>query len=144
MFEPNHNPVDSSAALGRAEMSENDRPLSTSPDNITKRIRAKFDHLSDSMGALLLKAEGQSRAFQTGIFLVILSPVVLLAVFGCLATFRDLTESTFSKRQAVADLAATALEQRFGRLSDIGVSLATRVRFRQLVARANGRTPSRS
>lgn len=107
------------------------RPIAA--EGRSKPARTQLNRWIESLSALLLSAGEQNKALQFGIFSVILLPVILLAVFGCLKTYRDLTESTFSKRQAVAQLAATALEQRFNRLTDIGVSLATRVRFRQLV-----------
>jgi len=74
-----------------------------------------------------------NRPLRTFIFFAIVSPVIAIAIFGCISTYRDLTASTFARRQSMAHLAATGFEQRFGRLTDIGVSLATPVRFRQLV-----------
>ena len=86
-----------------------------------------------SLGDLLVKAANNNRRIQCAIFLAIVVPVVAIGVFAYLETYRDLTEYTFSRRQSIAHLAANALEQRFDRLTDIGLSLATRVRFRQLV-----------
>jgi C4-dicarboxylate-specific signal transduction histidine kinase len=82
---------------------------------------------------LVLEAGKNNKRIRVAIFLAIVVPVILIGVFTYLQAYRDLTEFTFSRRQSMAFLAANALEQRFDRLTDIGVSLATRVRFRQLV-----------
>lgn len=47
---------------------------------------------------------------------------------------RELTEVALSRRATVAQLAAATLSEKFARLVDLAVSLATRVRFRELVA----------
>jgi signal transduction histidine kinase len=47
---------------------------------------------------------------------------------------RELTAAALSRRVAVSDLAAATLSEKFDHLIDISISLATRVRFRQLVA----------
>lgn len=60
--------------------------------------------------------------------------IVIAAVQNYRAIHRELTEVTLSRRTAVTELAATALSERFARLVDLSVSLATRVRFRELVA----------
>ena len=67
------------------------------------------------------------------VFWASVSPVILIAAFSYTRAYRDLTDSTLSRRQAIAYLAATALKGNLDRLIDIGVSLATRVRFRQLI-----------
>ena len=89
--------------------------------------------LSEALSGFLLESAKKNKLVQGALILAILSPVVLIAVFAYFETYRDLTEFTLSRRQSIAYLAATALRQRFDRLSDIGISLATRVRFRQLV-----------
>jgi signal transduction histidine kinase len=58
---------------------------------------------------------------------------VVLAALSYRTIDRSLTEAALSRRDAVAYLAATNLAERFDRLTDIGVALATRVRFSQLV-----------
>jgi PAS domain S-box-containing protein len=47
---------------------------------------------------------------------------------------RELTEAALARRTSLAALAAATLTEKFERLVDIGVSLATRVRFQELVA----------
>jgi signal transduction histidine kinase len=59
--------------------------------------------------------------------------VLLLASFSYITSYRDLTNFALSRRQAIAYLAAATLKEKLDRLTDIGISLATRVRFRQLV-----------
>lgn len=93
-----------------------------------------LNRFAKSLGDLLLKTGKNNNRIQVVIFLAIVVPVILVGVFAYLGAYRDLTEFTFSRRQSVAILAANALEQRFDRLTDIGLSLATRVRFRQLVS----------
>jgi signal transduction histidine kinase len=63
-----------------------------------------------------------------------LSTVVAVAVSSYRAIDKELTQAALSRRSAVAYLAATTLAEKFDRLSDVGVALATRVRFRELVA----------
>src|SRR6266511_1995864 len=92
-----------------------------------------FNKFADSLTPLLLKAANKNKRIQVAICLAIVSPVLLIAVFAYNSTYQDLTDSALSRRQSIAYLASTALEQRFNRLTDLGVSLATRVRFRQLV-----------
>jgi signal transduction histidine kinase len=93
-----------------------------------------FNRIAEPLTTLLLKAAKNDKRIQLAIFLAIVSPVILIASFAYVRTYQDLTEAALSRRQSIAYLAATALQQRFDRLTDIGVSLATRVRFRQLVS----------
>jgi PAS domain S-box-containing protein len=75
-----------------------------------------------------------NRRVVLAIFLTILSPVILVAAFSFARIHRDLTASILSGRESIAYLAATTVEQKFDRLIDIGISLSTRVRFRQLIS----------
>jgi signal transduction histidine kinase len=93
-----------------------------------------FNKLADSVTHLLLKAANKNKLIQIAMGLPIVLPVILIAIFAYISTYQALTESALSRRQSIASLASTALEQRFNRLTDVGVSLATRVRFRQLVS----------
>jgi len=68
------------------------------------------------------------------ILLVLILPVLLVAIVSYLTTERDLTDSAFSRRQTIAYLAAAIVKEKLDRITDVGISLATRVRFRQLVA----------
>ncbi len=46
---------------------------------------------------------------------------------------KELTEMTLSRRETIAQIAAIMLAEKFGRVMDVAVSLATRVRFSELV-----------
>ena len=64
---------------------------------------------------------------------IILSPVIFIAAVSYTRTRQDLTDLALSRRQSLAFLAAATLKADLDRLRDIGISLATRVRFRDLV-----------
>jgi len=72
------------------------------------------------------------------IYAVVLSLTVVALIATAVQSYRaidrELTEVALSRRAAVAQLAAATLSEKFARLVDISVSLATRVRFRELVA----------
>lgn len=76
----------------------------------------------------------RARNYQTALLIIILSVIIFLTARSYLEIARDLTDATLSRRESVSYLAATTLAEKFDRLSDIGVSLATRVRFRALVS----------
>jgi PAS domain S-box-containing protein len=81
----------------------------------------------------LFRADRKNWFIVPAIFLAIISPVILLAAFSYVRAYRDLTDATLSRRQAIAYLTAATLKGNLDRLIDIGTSLATRVRFRQLI-----------
>ncbi len=62
------------------------------------------------------------------------SSIIALGAQSYHAIDRDLTDAAMSRRAAVAHLAAVTLTEKLERLIDVSVSLATRVRFRQLIA----------
>jgi len=64
----------------------------------------------------------------------VLLAFVLLASRIYKSVDQELTDVALIRRASVVNLAAATLSEKFARLQDIGVSLATRVRFRQLVA----------
>jgi PAS domain S-box-containing protein len=64
----------------------------------------------------------------------VVSPLAAVVVLGFAQTRRGLTEAAFSQRVSLARLAAVTLKERFDRMADLGVSIATRVRFREQVA----------
>lgn len=92
-----------------------------------------FKRFADWLTDFLYKPGKKKWFVVLAAFLAFLSPVLLLASFSYITTYRDLTNFTLSRRQAIAYLAAATLKERLDRLIDIGVSLATRVRFRQLI-----------
>src|SRR5437868_14272118 len=69
----------------------------------------------------------------TIIVLAVLAAVVATTVYSYRAIDRELTELALARRASVAYLAAAVLAEKFDRLADIGISLSTRVRFRELV-----------
>jgi len=60
--------------------------------------------------------------------------IATVSVLGYRVIDAQLTDGAYARRAAIAQLAATALVEKFDRLGDIAVSLATRVHFRELVA----------
>jgi len=84
-----------------------------------KNLFASFAHLRWSHAATLS---------------LVLAAIIVIAVQSYRSIDRELTEVALSRRAAVAQLAAATLSEKFARLVDITVSLATRVRFRDLVA----------
>ncbi len=81
----------------------------------------------------LIRADRKNWFIVPAIYLAIISPVILIAAFSYIRAYRDLTDATLSRRQAIAYLTAATLKGNLDRLIDIGTSLATRVRFRQLI-----------
>ncbi|MBI4523297.1 MAG: hypothetical protein HY695_05725 [Deltaproteobacteria bacterium] len=94
----------------------------------------RFKRFSDRLGELLSKDRKTHWLVVVAIFLTIVFPVVLVAAFSYVKTYRDLTDFTLSRRQAIAYLAAATIRGNLDRLTDIGVSLATRVHFRELLS----------
>lgn len=99
-----------------------------------RRRTLTFKSLSDQLANLLVKDDKKNWPAIAGIFIVILLPVIFLAALTYLRTRQDSTNFALSQRQAIAYLAATTLKEKLDRLTDISVSLASRVRFRQLVS----------
>ncbi len=70
------------------------------------------------------------------VFLVlglVIFPLLVVASYTILQTFRDLHNFTLSRRQAVAFLAATLMKEKLDGIIDVGISLSTRVQFQKLV-----------
>ena len=70
--------------------------------------------------------------------LAILSALFLLGIFVAVDSYRsidrELTAAATSGRSSLSYLAATTITEKLDRMVDVGVSLATRLRFRDLVA----------
>ena len=71
------------------------------------------------------------------IFVAVILPVILIASLSYRKIHQELTNVTFSQRQSVAYLAASALREKLDHLTDLGISLATPVKFRELIQIAN-------
>ncbi len=82
---------------------------------------------------LLFWSGKPTRPVVLAILLATVSPIALMATMSYWKTHRDLTDLVLSRRQALVYLAASTLKADFDRLKDIAISLATRVRFRQLI-----------
>jgi len=68
------------------------------------------------------------------VLLLACAAVIMTAAQSYRAIDRELTDIALSRRASVAQLASSTLSEKFERLVDVGISLATRVRFGQLVA----------
>jgi len=73
------------------------------------------------------------RRGQAALLLSAFAAVVATTAYSYRAIDAELSEMALSRRASVSYLAAAVLAEKFDRLVDIGVSLATRVRFRELV-----------
>lgn len=63
---------------------------------------------------------------------LVFAGIILIAWQSYRMIDRELTTAALSRRAAMSDLAAATLSEKFDHLIDISISLATRVRFRQL------------
>ena len=75
---------------------------------------------------------GKSRRFAI-ISTLAFAAIVAVAAYSFFAIYRELTESALSRRSSLSYLTAATLSEKFDRAVDVGVSLATRVRFRELI-----------
>jgi PAS domain S-box-containing protein len=66
-------------------------------------------------------------------FIFIFLPLVLLAYLSYQWVHNDITKELYGRKQSVVRLSATVIKERLDRLIDIGISLATRVQFRELI-----------
>ncbi|MCR4304294.1 MAG: cache domain-containing protein [Gallionella sp.] len=72
--------------------------------------------------------------FRWAVLSLAVAAVIATAAYSYREIDRELTALTLSRREAVAQLMAATLAEKFGRVMDIGISLSTRVHFRELVA----------
>ena len=93
-----------------------------------------YNALMDQIGNFLLKDGKKNWPAITVVYLVILFPIVFLAGYSSLQARRDLIRSVRSQRLHLAHSTAAVLQEKLNRLTDLGTSLASRVRFRQLVS----------
>lgn len=68
------------------------------------------------------------------LFFLIVFPLAFFVVFQYRTIYQESTDVEISRRDAIARLAAATLHEKFDHLTDVGVSLATRIRFRELIA----------
>jgi len=67
------------------------------------------------------------------VLLFVLLPLMTIAVYTTLQTFRDLHQFTLSRRQTIAFLTAATMRERIERVIDVGTALTLRVQFQELV-----------
>jgi len=77
------------------------------------------------------------RVFYASAYILLCFPIIALSVFSYRQAYNDLTNLTLSNRQAIAYLAANNLQENFDHLTALGLSFATRVRFREVIAEGN-------
>ena len=92
-----------------------------------------FSKLTEGLLNPFSKSGKHYRLIQVAIFVAITLPVIFVTTFAYLSTKNQLTELVISRRESIAYLAAINLEEKFHRLTDLGVSFATRVQFRKLI-----------
>jgi signal transduction histidine kinase len=94
--------------------------------------------LSKRDSSALLPRERFSRAIRRraawALIALLVAGLVVFAARYYASVRADLTEVAIARRAAVAQLAAATLSERLDRMVDVGVSLATRLRFTELVA----------
>jgi len=66
--------------------------------------------------------------------LLVFSIFILLAAHNYQTIDRELTASALSRRHSIAELSAATLSEKFDHMIGIGIALATRVKFRELIA----------
>jgi PAS domain S-box-containing protein len=88
---------------------------------------------------LFWAGQRQRRWVGPAVILILILPLLFIGAVSYLQASRDLTVNAYARRQSLAYLAAITLKQRLDHLKDIGVSLATRVRFRQLIGEGKWR-----
>lgn len=68
------------------------------------------------------------------IFFAVVAPVVVIGTLGYHQLYGSLTEMAFERRQSLAHLSALALVSRLDSLTEVGLSLSSRVQFRNRIA----------
>lgn len=71
--------------------------------------------------------------FNILIFLLLVLPVIVLSIYVYFAAEKEFTKAVLARREALSALASTIVQERFEKLTDISLSFATRVQFRQFV-----------
>ncbi len=92
-----------------------------------------YNALMDQIGNFLLKDGKKNWPAIAVVYLIILFPIGFLAGSSLFKARQDLTRSVHSQRLDLARSSAATFQEKFHRLTDLGTSLASRVRFRQMV-----------
>lgn len=67
------------------------------------------------------------------LFLFPFFSILLVASVNYYSVYKFLTQSALERRQAIVHFAGVALKERFDRITEVGVSLASRLQFRALI-----------
>lgn len=79
-------------------------------------------------------AQGNGHGFRALVTVLMVGTIAVTIGLSYLFARQSVTQASLERREGVAALTATLLEERFVRLVDVGMSLATRVTFRGHVA----------
>lgn len=83
---------------------------------------------------VLDKRKKHRQLFRVAAIAIFILPITIVSIFSYVELYRDHTDSALERRESVAKLAAIAIKEKFDGLENLGLSLATRVRFRQLIS----------
>jgi signal transduction histidine kinase len=102
-------------------------------------MSSRLSELPEEQERITPRANGVAKLFRPRltyafIALLLLAALCFVAAHYYASVKSDLTGVVMARRAAVAQLAAATLSERLDRMLDIGVSLATRVRFAELLA----------
>lgn len=92
-----------------------------------------FSFLKRRIAALFQARANDSRPVYALVIFLALIPIAFAGVYGYRSTDREMTQAVLAKRESISNLVAAVLTEKLDRVIDVGVSLSTRVRFRQLV-----------
>lgn len=71
------------------------------------------------------------------IYLNTLLPVLLVGIISITFTFNNLTKEIVERRSSTSYLGASVLNEKLNRVKDLGISLTTRVKFRNLIQKGD-------
>ncbi|MTI89333.1 MAG: PAS domain S-box protein [Balneolaceae bacterium] len=67
------------------------------------------------------------------IFALVVLPGIIIGGYSYYKLYHNLTDQAFNRRNSTVQLASVLIKERFDRVYDVGISLATRVKFRNLI-----------
>lgn len=101
-------------------------PNKTEPTSAMPKVWRK-------LSSLLEAGWSSGRAVRLAVIVLALAPIASAGFYSYKSTELQSTLITLARRESFSILVATVLNEKLDRAIDLGVSLATRVRFRQLV-----------
>jgi PAS domain S-box-containing protein len=93
-----------------------------------------FTGFLDRAGNLLVRDGKKNWPAIALLYIMIVLPILFLAAYSSLRAHQDLTRLVWSQRLDLAYLTAATLQEKLHRLTELGVSLTSRARFRQSVS----------